>query len=304
MGDNEELRALCAEDLDDARTFRGDEAFVASQARRGRVEELIAAGALATAADYYHAARVLQHGERLAHWWRAHELARTAAALGHPQARYQAAAALDRWLMRGGRPQKYGTNSVIDGDRWRVWDHDPATTDAERAAWDVPPLAELLARGARAFGGLSVREVCAGPFATVEVGGLRIEILDRADAALPASGPLASGPRYEPFRAGDDLRPDPLPPGLVPWRYGTLACATVRDGIPRCSWHRCAWRVRDAPIGTGEAIFAELGRVPQPLDSGARYWSRLAVATGPDTCWVVGGQLPAATLAQLAAALP
>lgn len=55
MNTNDELRALCEEDLADARTFRGDEAFLASQARRGRVEALVAAGALHTAEDYYHA---------------------------------------------------------------------------------------------------------------------------------------------------------------------------------------------------------------------------------------------------------
>ena len=32
------------------------------------------------------------------------------------------------------------------GDRWVLWPVDPATTDAERAEWDVPPLAEALRR--------------------------------------------------------------------------------------------------------------------------------------------------------------
>lgn len=301
--DNDELRALFEEDQDDARTFRGDEAFVASQARRGQVEALVAAGALRTAADHYHAARLFQHGERLEHWWRAHELARAAVALGHEQARYAAAAALDRWLMRQGRPQRYGTNSVVDGDRWRVWDYDPATTDAERAAWDVPPLAELLARGERAFGGLSVRESSAGPFVTVELHGLRLELRDEPGASPPVDGPILDLPAYAAFREGVDPRPASLPADLTPWRYGTLHCATEREGVPRCSWHRCSWRLPDAPAGTAEAIFAELGATPQPLDRGASYWSRLAVATGPATCWIVGGRLPPAALARLAAGL-
>ena len=53
-----------------------------------------------------------------------------------------AAAALDRWLMYQGKPQKYGTNFVPDGKRWRLWDVDPSTTDAERAANHVPLLQE------------------------------------------------------------------------------------------------------------------------------------------------------------------
>ena len=76
----------------------------------------------------------------------ARELALKAAELGHLQlARWLAAAAYDRWLMLQNKPQKYGTQYRSDGDRWKLWDVDPATTDAERAAWDVPSLAEALA---------------------------------------------------------------------------------------------------------------------------------------------------------------
>lgn len=48
--------------------------------------------------------------------------------------------------MYEGRPQRSGTQSVPDGVRYRLWDVEPATTDEERAAWDVPPLAEQLRR--------------------------------------------------------------------------------------------------------------------------------------------------------------
>ncbi len=63
------------------------------------------------------------------------------AELGHRAARWLAAAAHDRWLMRQGKPQKYGTQYVTEGDRWRLWEVDPATTDQERKEWSVPPLA-------------------------------------------------------------------------------------------------------------------------------------------------------------------
>jgi glycine oxidase len=36
--------------------------------------------------------------------------------------------------MYQGKPQKYGTQFVPDGKRWRLWDVDPTTTDAERVA--------------------------------------------------------------------------------------------------------------------------------------------------------------------------
>lgn len=94
----------------------------------------------------YHAAWLLNHGETPDDARRAHELAREAAERGHGPARWLAAASYDRWCMYEGRPQRYGTQIVPDGVRHRVWDVDPATTDAERARWDVPPLAAQLAR--------------------------------------------------------------------------------------------------------------------------------------------------------------
>lgn len=36
----------------------------------------------------------------------------------------------------------------VDG-AWIVWSVDPAITDAQRAAWEVPPLAEAEARAAQ-----------------------------------------------------------------------------------------------------------------------------------------------------------
>lgn len=96
--------------------------------------------------DLFHAAWLFNHGETPADARRGHELAHEAAQRGHRRARWLAAAAFDRWCMYEGRPQKYGTQFVPDGRRFRLWDLDPATNDAERAAWDVPPLAEQLRR--------------------------------------------------------------------------------------------------------------------------------------------------------------
>lgn len=54
------------------------------------------------------------------------------------------AAAYDRWLMRQGRAQKYGTQYLIRDGRWVLYEVDPATTDAQRARWNVPPLTHSL----------------------------------------------------------------------------------------------------------------------------------------------------------------
>ena len=77
-------------------------------------------------------------------------LALRSSEFGYRAARWLAAATYDRWQMYQGKPQKYGTNYVYDGRRDRLWDVDPETTDEERAAWDVPPLAEQLRKAEEA----------------------------------------------------------------------------------------------------------------------------------------------------------
>lgn len=96
--------------------------------------------------DLYHAAWLYNHGETPEDARLAHELASVASRRGHPKARWLAAAAYDRWCMYEGRPQKFGTQFVPDGERYRLWDVEPTTTDAERAEWDVPNLSAQLAR--------------------------------------------------------------------------------------------------------------------------------------------------------------
>ena len=112
--------------------------------RRQRVMDLVAANELQTAQDYYHAAWIMNHGDTPDDARQAHILATRSSDMDHRPARWLAAASYDRWQMYQGRPQKYGTNYVYDGQRDRLWDVDPATTDEERAAWDVPPLAEQI----------------------------------------------------------------------------------------------------------------------------------------------------------------
>lgn len=153
---NEALRVMYDADVWEHRQgyVLGTPAYVAmrdrDRGRRHRTNELIAAGALQTAEDYFHAARLFQHGDTPEDAWQAHTLALRACDLGSQPARWMAAAAYDRWLMYQGRPQHYGTQYVSDGRRQRLWDVDPATTDEERAAWGVPPLAEQLRKAEEA----------------------------------------------------------------------------------------------------------------------------------------------------------
>jgi hypothetical protein len=118
--------------------------------RRQRVRGLLVQGEVSAPDDYFHAALIFQHGETLEDIWQAHELARKAAELGATQSMgpkdsyWLAVAARDRWLMYQGKAQKYGTQFVPDGKRWRLWDVDPGTSDADRAANHVPALREQL----------------------------------------------------------------------------------------------------------------------------------------------------------------
>lgn len=117
---------------------RREQAFAA-------LEELRGAGRLSND-DLYHAAWLYNHGDSPEDAKFAHELASVASRRGLAKARWLAAAAYDRWCMYEGRPQKFGTQFVPDGVRYRLWDVDSSTTDAERAEWDVPNLAAQLAR--------------------------------------------------------------------------------------------------------------------------------------------------------------
>ncbi len=110
--------------------------------RRARVLELMSVAAPRVAADYLHAAMVLQHGDGPDDYQRAHEWALEAVRLAPSdrRVRWMAVATKDRYLMSTGQPQWYGTQfRKVDG-RWTLYDVDPTITDQERLKWNAPPL--------------------------------------------------------------------------------------------------------------------------------------------------------------------
>jgi hypothetical protein len=78
-------------------------------ARRQRVRALISEGAVRTGKDFERAAMVFQHGDTPDDILYAHVLAVTAIAKGNLNARWLAAASLDRYLHRLNQPQIFGT---------------------------------------------------------------------------------------------------------------------------------------------------------------------------------------------------
>src|SRR5262249_16434854 len=143
---NAELRTIFEADQADRRSGIGLAMVARDRDRRRRVLELLAAGEVLGGPDHYHAAMVFQHGGSQQSYQRARELALRAAELGHRPGRWLAAAALDRLLVHRGQRQKYGTQYRRWGDKRMLVEVDPATTDEERAEWDVRPLAEARAR--------------------------------------------------------------------------------------------------------------------------------------------------------------
>ena len=113
--------------------------------RLKKVKAIIEAGGLKTSGDYFNAALVAQHGETPEDFQLAHTLTLKAAELdpNNQRARWLAAAAADRELVRVGKPQRFGTQSTIhDGGIYVMNPVDPSVTDAERAQWNVRALAD------------------------------------------------------------------------------------------------------------------------------------------------------------------
>lgn len=113
--------------------------------RQRVVLSLVAAGALTTSTDYFHAAVVFVHGVSAENIALAYSLATLATRLQptHPQAAFLAAAAWDRLMKRRNKPQWYGTQYVKGrGGKWELYRIDAgAVTDRERERSGVGSLA-------------------------------------------------------------------------------------------------------------------------------------------------------------------
>lgn len=306
MTPSEELRAIFEADQAD----RLDEVLPPDladrdRARRRRVTELLAAGAASTD-DLYHAAMVFQHGDKADDWRRAHELALRSAELGHPDARWLAAAAYDRWLMGQGRPQKYGTQYRPVGNRWELYDVDPATTDAERARWNVPPLAEARRRA---------EEITHSPGITLptteELAHCRVGDVDVRIRRLPTGMPLVKPPMPAPIAPGD---PVPwLPEGLTPRRLDAVFAAYGGgDGDePAITWHHqpelpgqglLIFWPNDYEHPRLEVIEVE-GRPAAWVGSSGGPGGAVILPVKSGEPWVVAGRLPREQLLRIGASL-
>lgn len=155
-GDNAELTRMFREDQDDRKPgLHGiDWAVVKPRddARLARARELYASGGLRTGADWWHAAMILQHSSDADDYLLAHEMSVAAVVKGDENAKWLVAASEDRFLMRIGRKQRFGTQyePADEPGKYRLASTDPAVTDELRAVLNAPSLAEANA-GATQF---------------------------------------------------------------------------------------------------------------------------------------------------------
>jgi hypothetical protein len=147
--DNAELARMFQADQDDRKPgLHGIDWTVVKprdDARLERTRALYASGALRTGPDWFHAALILQHSSDADDYLLAHEMCVAALALGEKgQAISLAAASEDRFLMRIGRKQRFGTQyePADEPGKYRLAPTDPQVTDELREALRTPSLAE------------------------------------------------------------------------------------------------------------------------------------------------------------------
>lgn len=160
---NPQLRRLFDEDQRDREPFEQGKSMdwdglaARDAARRSRVEELYAAGGFETGEDFYHAAMILQHGNKPEDFLLCHEFCVAAVFLDDSKSRkiwsdkakWLAAASEDRFLLSVSRGQRFGTQFScpdIGHAPWRLDKMDEGVRDNLRNAYAVPPLASAKAK--------------------------------------------------------------------------------------------------------------------------------------------------------------
>ncbi|MCB9914770.1 MAG: hypothetical protein H6828_06415 [Planctomycetes bacterium] len=129
----------------------GDDYLERMSARRETVRGFLDAGSLETAEQHLYAAAILVSSDDEADLVLARDTALRAAELGETRGFRVAAEAIDKLAMQSGTPQRYGTQYYYEEvlSRWRLYPVDPNTTDTERQAMGVEPMAALLEREAQ-----------------------------------------------------------------------------------------------------------------------------------------------------------
>ena len=113
--------------------------------RGERIKNIYAKGDLKVSDDFYHAAMILHHSTDSSDYRLANQLAMKAVELDSTsdKARWLVAATTDRYLLKIGKPQIYGTQYNYKDGHWTLEPIDiKAATDKDREFFRVPSLSE------------------------------------------------------------------------------------------------------------------------------------------------------------------
>lgn len=148
--ENIELKTMYTEDQNDRRSGAIDWDLVTKRdsTREKRVFEMLDSNLVKTSMDYYHAAMIFQHGGDTIASSMAVKMMRHAIELDQTINKWLLAAAIDRDLMRRGKPQIYGTQyRKMNNEPWKLYDIDTTViSDTERREYNVETLAEQRAK--------------------------------------------------------------------------------------------------------------------------------------------------------------
>jgi hypothetical protein len=143
-GNPEMARLFAADQADRRGHIDWSRVSKADADRRRAVEALLRSGGLHTGTDFMDAAFIFQHGDTPDDFLLAHVLAMVAVSKGRSDADWIAAASLDRYLQRTGKPQIFGTQ-FSSADAMSHPTQEPfdrrLVPDALRAEMSVPALA-------------------------------------------------------------------------------------------------------------------------------------------------------------------
>ncbi|MCM2282523.1 MAG: hypothetical protein NDI61_11835 [Bdellovibrionaceae bacterium] len=121
--------------------------------RRIRVATIFAEGCFLNASDYASAAIVYQHGVTADHFYQAFVWANHAVKMGDASQRWLTAAALDRYLVKIGQKQLFGTQLSRSGDgKWCIQPVERAFPEAIRMEYVKLSVKDQIARVLKGIG--------------------------------------------------------------------------------------------------------------------------------------------------------
>ena len=119
--------------------------------RRKEVRTLLKTSKIKSGIDFFYASIIFQHGPSLTDSRMAMNLASKSMKLGCKKAKRMSALALDRYLIKNGKKQRFGTQYFKKSpkDKWKLDPVERKTTDEERTLYNIEPLAELKSQVAK-----------------------------------------------------------------------------------------------------------------------------------------------------------